>query len=366
MKHLQNNNLVIASVYGYDDAIFNVGQEGSKTKFDPVTKKRFTYASGDNIKHNIKKEYSNLSNIEPPKKYFVKDVREGKEQGEVLIEVALDNPFCRIFGDWNPNPFLMKQKKYERAALKAVIELSDNQPLHPYLISTTKDVGTKRGSSTDGIVIKHDKDYLFDVEEVVNAKLATEEDALKMFNSATKMNFLEGNYRSSGIYVHNTVLRINEFKYVDVSNVILEETEKDRLIAAGYSFTTLNNKDVMVVPTDIAIRDFIFTVRALFKSDFTSNNSTHYNLREFLRTSFAINKPSYVVQSTLPIVDEVEKAARIELLTDNEAEECGVYTFTSKMMKKYTVQEGVNYTLSAEDDAIEKIIEIGTEILQNI
>lgn len=363
-----NNQIFIENVYAHDDAIFQVGENGSKTKFDPITRRRYGYASGDNIKHCVKDKFSELTGFVEGKATFVRNAKtsksssDTKEQGEVYIDINLLNPFHRIWGGFNPISETIKNEVYSKTALKSIVELSSNQPLHTLLTTTSKDCGVKKGKYTDDIIFKDNASY-YTIEELMSETGLKKNELLK---NSSKSNFLMGNDTSKGIYKYNYVINVNGFKYCDISEYDLTDDMINSLKEKGYDVQTIDNKRMLVVPTDEAINLFESVVDSLFLWDYTANNSTHYNLREFLRCTFGVNNPSYVPMSIMGVLSNDGDTVNIETLSDEEVSKCGIYAFTSKNLKKYHNVDDVTYDVFAEKNAIEKIKQLGIEIIKNI
>lgn len=365
---MKNHQIFIENVYAHDDAIFQVGENGSKTKFDPITRSVFGYASGDNIKHCVKEKFTELTGIAEGQSMFVKKTKgesssQEKEQDVVYTDINLLNPFYRIWGGWNSKNEKIKQNVYKKIALKSVVEIASSQPVHPLLTSWNKGCGVRKGKVTDDVIFKEGNDKkvkYFSLEELIEKGVKSKEDADK---TSFKSNFLEGKLTSRGLYKYNYVINVNSFKYCNISDVELTDEEQQVLKENGYDFAIIDNKAMLVVPTEEAKSLFCAVVDALFMWDYTANNSTHYNLREFLRCTFAHNNPSYVPMSMMGVLSEDGDKVTIDTMTDEEVKKCGIHAFTSKNLMKYHNVSGINYDIFAEKNAIENIKAIGVDIL---
>ena len=53
----------IRCVYAVEHQVMNVGEDGTKTHYDPVTGIRYIYGSSENVKRNIKDAFKDISGI---------------------------------------------------------------------------------------------------------------------------------------------------------------------------------------------------------------------------------------------------------------------------------------------------------------
>ena len=367
---MRNNNFSVRMVYHVDGQVFNVDGNGSKKRFDPIFKRYFGYASADNVKHCIAEKFSELSGKERPKRYFGKAIKKGDDnQGSIFTEFSLKDHFLRLFGVWNANDKSFKDEKYKKCALKSIVNIADFTPLHTLLSSMSKTTGVCCGNANDVVFAQDDKDgAYFDAEAFAQAKKVSVEDAEKWFDNARPLNFLEKNETSDGIYKQDINFNINDFKYVNINEITLTEEDIERYKAEGYDFTTILGKKYLVVPTEEAIELFNDFVDAIFSWDFMSNNSTHGSLKKRLRTSFAINNPDVWECATMATVKNIDgkDVAEFELMSKENEEKYGVYSFNSPTLKAYYNSDSIEYNVLASEHAKEKMKEIGAAILSNI
>lgn len=365
------DQIVIRNYVYHDDAILNVGENGTKTAWDANFKVKFPYASGDNIKHCMKEKLKELLNITMPPSVYIKDAKDSDskvKQGEVYMELALDNPMTICAGGWSPKTIEFKFGKYYKAAIKAAIEVSRATPLHPLLVSTTQDCGVRRGNVEDCVGYKSgDKSekFYFDIDEMVKNKVTSKERAEELMKAKTPSNFFLQNTSARGIYCYDYVINLSMLKYCDITDVEIPTEEIERLGALGYGFETINGRNVCVVPTEIAINTFENVVKAIFTWEYSSNNSTHMGHSDFLRSAFALNNPSYVPMSMQGEVEPDGKTASIYVMSDEDATKCGIETTTSRSLRKFVAAYGVNFDIFAKENAIRKITEMGVNVLKN-
>lgn len=362
------DQIVIRNYVHHDDAIMNVGENGTKTAWDANFKVKFPYASGNNIKHCWKDRLLELLGIIMPPSVYIKDAKDADAkvgQGEVNVELALDNPITICAGGWNPTTTEFHFGKYHKASIKAAVEISRATPLHPLLVSTTQDCGVRRGNVNDKVGYKTGDKVEFVIQDLIDNKVITEERAKELMKSKVPSNFFKQNTSARGIYCYDYIINLSMLKYCDITDVELPEEEIERLTGLGYEFTTMDGKNICVVPTEIAVNTFEKAVIALFTWDYSSNNSTHMGHPDFLRCAFALNNPSYVPMSMQGEVEPDGKTASIWVMSDEDATKCGIETFTSRSLKKFVATDGVNFDIFAKENAMKKIIEIGTNVLRS-
>lgn len=369
---MRKNTLTVRMLFNVNGQVFNVDNKGSKSRWDPITQKTYIYASADNVKHNIRETYLEISDEEKPKDYYAKDisVKEDKDkQGAVYTDATLDNDYVRLFGIWNPEAISIKKKKYNKWALKSVINVADMLPLHTFLVSTSEQTGVRVGKSSDQVYFIKGKgenqEHFFSVEELVEKAGKTKEEAYEMFQNSRASNFYQKNDTTSGLYYEDYVINLNEIKYPNIANVSLSEEERE-YFTSKYGMTVINGDERLIIPTQDAIKIFNILVDSLFEWDFTSNNSTHGSIKERLRTSIALNNVSLWQQSTSAVINEDNKTASIKLFTKSEDEMANVYSYNNETLRKFYNKENIDYTIFADKLAIEKIKELGKEVLEKI
>lgn len=280
------------------------------------------------------------------------------------------NPFIRLNGVWNPNEITFNEEKYNKCAMKSIVNFSDMLPLHVLLTSMDKQSGVNCGNASDTVYFKEGKDdsvkMFFTVEELVEKGGETQESAEKMFKETRPMNFYEKNETSSGIYYVDWHINLTNLVYVDVTNVTLTKEDEEEYMKDGYDFMLYKGKKYFVVPKEQAIKDLNAIVESMFTWDFLSNNSVHGSIKEPLRTTISLNNTESWQQSTMASFNEEQNKAEFDFNSKEEDEKCGVYSFNTKLLKKFYNKENLEYSSCADKNAMEKIMEIATEIVDKI
>lgn len=364
---MRKNTLTIRMLFNVEGQVFNVGNESTKKRYDPIFGRSYGYASADNVKHNIRESYLELCNKTTDKTYFMKDVsnNEKDKQGAVYTEASIDNEYYWLFGLWNADD-KFKKAKYAKSSLKSAINISDMLPIHPLLCKMDKQCGTRTGNSNDSVCFCKGDNVFYTPEELAKGVSLSIEEAVERFKNTRPANFYNKNETSSGLFYVDYVINLNDIKYVNISNFTLDDEDKKYFKDRGFKFTMLNNTERMKVPTDIAIEAFNYLVESLFDWDFSSNNATHGSIKERLRTTVALNNTSLWQQSTIAIVDENNKSASLQLFTREEEKWTNVDCYNSELLRKFYNKQEIDYDIFADENAMKKIKEIGSKVLTEI
>ena len=370
---MKNLTLNVKRVFNVNGLVFNVGENGTMTRFDSVFKKRYGYASADNIKHCLTEKFCEITNLERPKRYYAKNIKkEGDKdkQADVFTDFDLRNPFARLFGVWNPNEISFNEEKYNKCAMKSIVNISDMLPLHIMLTSMDKQCGVNCGTASDSVYFKEGKNdnvkMYFTIEDLIKNGGKTQKDAEQMFRETRPMNFYEKNETSSGIYYIDWHINLTNLIYVDITNVTLTEEEEKEYIKDGYKFDIIKGKKYFIVPKEQAINDLNAMIEAMFTWDFLSNNSVHGSIKEPLRTTISLNNTELWQQSTMASLNEDEKTVSLDFNSTEEDEECGVYSFNTKLLKKFYNKTNIEYSTLADKKAMEKIMELAVTAIENL
>lgn len=365
---MRNNVLNIRTIYNVNGQVFNVGSDGTMKRFDPIFRQSYGYASADNIKHCVVEKFSELTNTMRPQRYYAKNIKDGEKdkQGEVYTSFDLRNPYIRMFGVWNPNEKDFKKEKYNKCALTSIVRFSDMLPLHTLLTNFNQTCGVNHGNANDTVYFVNGDNSFLTIEDLVTKGGKSKEDAEKMFRTTRAANFYNKNATSSGIYYTDFHIDLNNIKYVNITDVTLSDNEKESYIKDGYEIVEKYGKVFFVVPTEQAIADFCYLVESLFQWDFMSNNSVHGSVKEKLRTTISLNNTHIWQEANMAYCNEDGKTATMEFSTKNEDETNNIFSFNSKLLKKFHNNPNLEYIANADKSAIEKIREIGIEMLSNI
>lgn len=377
------NQINIRFVYGISHQVFNVGENGTKTHYDPVFGRYYIYGSAGNVKHNIKDEFADTMGLDVPVQYFEKDikkiVKEGKEaQGGVATEIDVTNPIASVFGAWNSTIARYKNLgKYAKAAIKSSFNVSELHPIHTLLSAKKQDCGVNVGdyNSRLAFTTKGEKEgeeggRAFTPEELAENGNISLEQAVDFFKNTRKMNFYKENENTNGIYILDICIDFRSFwrlNLTDNPDVVTDE-EKDELIANGWSLQTYKNKQYLVPPVELIEDCYNNFVEALFNWDFTSNNSLHGSKKELLRVSFTDSDIVTWQQCTSADYTKHEDGRDTAVLKFIDGVD-GVYSYNTLLLNKYydNSDGSINEPyLTAHKDAKKKLVELGNSIIESL
>lgn len=366
--------LYLRTLYGITDTVFNVGDKGVKTHYEPITDKYYAYGSSSNVKRNIKELFSAISGIETPKTEFKKKasvknntiIVNGDGQGEqsgVSIFIDVENPHCSIFGAWNSDI----AKKYARAAIKGCFNVSDFIPVHPLLQKLNdKDTGVFVGDSNSTVTLGISESDNGDIKGAVikTPEQASEmvgcsiEDAKEVFSSLRPMNCYEDKRTANGIYQETFTINIEAFGKIKLSSYEIPEEEINKLLANGWRIVKIDNEDYLSPSREELIELWRYFIDALIDWDFSSNNSLHGNVKEALRYSFSFNANKLNNCNTAAKYEDGDKL-KAKLVLRNHKE---VANFNSTSLEKwYVCDENTPLSMDADDEVKDALFEVGKD-----
>ena len=373
-------NLYFRALYGVEQKVFNVGVNGVKTHWNPITNREYAYGSSANVKHNLKELFSDISSIVTPKTEFSKvaKVEGGKisinedgagEQGGVSIAIDVENPICSIFGAWTSE--VPEGAKYAKAALKSNIMVADMMPIHSLLQQLSKsEKGVFCGDANSSIVLavgsKKDKTLLKTPEEAAEFANCSIEDAKKAFASVRPMNLYEDKRTATGLYKADFAIELDTFGKIKVADITsgLSDEKINELVSKGWREMEINGEKYLSPSKEDLIKVWEYLVDALLNWDFTSNNSLHGSVKEALRYSMSLNaqKLNQCTTATMYCDDEGKAKAKLALRESKE-----VYSFNTTNLEKWHVCDGsdgntpIKTNIDADYEARELLIQIGKD-----
>ena len=373
----------IRTLFGVEQMVFNVGTDGVKTHWNPITKQTYAYASSANVKRNIKELFYELSNINSPKTEFMKNANidggkinietgaDGKkgEQGGVSIAIDVENPGCSIFGAWTSE--VPNGEKYAKAALKANIQVADMMPVHSLLQFLNKgEKGVFCGDKNSSVVLsvgsKKDKVMLKTPEEAADFAKCSIEEAKEKFASVRPMNLYDDNRTANGLYIANFGIDLDVFGKVKMSNITsgLSDEKISELVSKGWRVMDINGERYLSPSKEELIKVWEYFVEAIMNWDFSSNNSLHGSVKEVLRYSVSFNaqKINQCTTASMTLDKDGKKIAKLVLRESKE-----VYNFNTTNLEKWHVCDGsdgnepIKTNIDADYEAKALLIQIGKD-----
>lgn len=374
------NNLYFRALYGVEQKVFNVGDNGVKTHWNPITNREYAYGSSANVKHNLKELFCELSDIASPKTEFSKvtKVEGGKisinedgsgEQGGVSIAIDVENPICAMFGAWTSE--VPNGDKYAKAALKSNIMVADMMPIHSLLQSLSKaEKGVFCGDANSSVVLavgsKKDKTLLKTPEEAAEFAKCSIEEAKKVFASARPMNLYEDKRTATGLYHADFAIELDVFGKVKIADITsgLSDEKINELVAKGWRVMEINGEKYLSPAKEQLIKLWEFFVDAMLNWDFSSNNSLHGSVKEALRYSISLNAQKLNQCTTASMYCDGEGKLKAKLALRDSKE---VYSFNTTNLEKWHVCDGsdgnapIKTDIDADYNARELLIQIGKD-----
>lgn len=369
-------------LYGVEQMVFNVGNDGVKKHFDPITGKSYAYGSSANVKRNIKELFSELSSVETPTTEFkkkasvknhiitVNDDGEGEQDG-VSIFIDIKNPICSIFGAWNSDTS-EATNKYVKAAIKSCFNVSDMIPVHPLLQHLKKEKGVFVGDRNSSITLGVKKS---DVKDLVGKTFKTPEqaaemvgcsieDAKKVFGSLRPMNFYEDKQTANGLYQETFSIDIEAFGKVKLSSCEISEDVIKELLDNGWRIVKIHGEDYLSPSREDILKLWEYFVEALIEWDFSSNNSLHGSVKEDLRYSVSMNAKKINQCTTASVYCDKDGETRAKLVLRDSKD---VYNFNTTNLEKWYICDGsdgnepIKTSMDADCDVKGLMVQMGKE-----
>ena len=379
------NNLYFRTLCGVEQKVFNVGTDGVKTHWNPITNREYAYGSSANVKHNLKELFSEISSNEMPNELFAKNAEgkgedfkikkdaNGKEQGGVSTEIDVENPICPIFGAWTSE--LPDGAKYAKAALKSNIMVADMMPTHSLLQNLAKvEKGVFCGGANSSVVLsvenkdkKKKKMWLKTPEEAAEFANCSIEHAKQVFASTRTMNLYEDKRTATGLYNVDFAIELDIFGKVKIADITsgLSDEKIDELKSKGWRVMNIYGEEYLSPPKEDLIKSWVFLVDAMLNWDFSSNNSLHGSVKENLRYSVSLNAQKLNQCTTAKMYYENgNQKAKLALRDCKE-----VYSFNTTNLEKWHVCDGsdgnepIKTNIDADYEARELLIQIGKDYI---
>lgn len=378
-------NFAIKFVEYYDGQVFNVGEDGTKTAIDPLTRLSFVYGSAQNFKHCVRVKFTDTMGLEPPKKEFVKkydknntvnDNSVKEKQDGVSTEIDITNPITVIFGAWNNEKKSVSVEvndnnpKYGKVAMKAQVNFSEIKPIHPFLVYKTMKkgvVGVHNGDENSFISVKGDENgktkKYYSVEELMKGQNITYEAAKSFLTNTRTMNTFFENEKSYGIYVKEaSIPDMDKFGSVCLSDNVFSEEQINKVIENGGYKKKFGLKEYLFYDDEYRMEIFKGLIYSLFNYELMSNTSLHGAKPKLLRVQFTFDDVATYTQCTgVKITDFENKKAELRLIDDAE----GVYTYNTLNLEDIYMNDGkINQpSLYAHKEAQDKIFELAEGII---
>ena len=377
------NQINIRFVYGVSHQVFNVGEEGTKVHYDPVFGRYYVYGSSGNVKHNLKEEFADIMEVNMPVQYFEKDldkiIKDGKEaQGGVATEIDVTNPIASVFGAWNSTIANYKNLgKYAKAAIKSSFNVGELRPIHTLLSAKNQDCGVNVGDYNSRLVFTakakksgEESVRAFTPEDLSEKSGMPIEQTIDLFRNTRKMNFYKENENTNGIYTLDLCIDFRSFWRLNITDNpdVVSEEEKNELLSNGWTIKTYKNKEYLIPPVELIEDCYKNFVEAMFKWDFSSNNSLHGTKKELLRVSFTDSDVVTWQQCTRADYTKREDGKDVATLKFLDGVD-GVYSYNTLLLNKYydNSDKSINESyITAHKDAQKKLVELGNAIIESL
>ena len=368
-------NLYLRVLYGVEQMVFNVGDNGVKKHFDPITRQPYAYGSSANVKRCIKEFFSELSQIETPKTEFKKKAvvknnkitvnEDGKgEQGGVAIFIDIENPICSIFGAWNSDTS-EAANKYVKAAIKSNFNVSDMMPIHPLLQSLNKnEKGVFVGDRNSIVTIGNGDMTLKSPEQAAEMVGCTIEEAKEVFSNLRPMNLYEDKQTANGLYQETFNIDIEAFGKVKLSSCSVSTETIEELLAKGWRIVKVHGEDYLSPSRDEVLKLWECFVESLIEWDFASNNSLHGSVKEHLRYSVSMNVQKLNQCTTAAVYCDSEGKTKAKLALRDSKE---VYSFNTTNLEKWHICDGsdgnepIKTSIDADSDVKALLVQMGKD-----
>lgn len=328
-----------------------------------INGKKFLVGSADNVKHCIIDILCQDGEYQQLQRTFVKKINPKSkkiDQDAVLTKIDINNPLL-TFGAWNSSQQDDPDNKYKGAAIKSSVDVGYFQPLSidQVCLVNNEVSGACWGGDGDNLQFKCDKNVCNTPEELTTTAFGTLEECAQLFKTERKMNFYNKQPLVLGVYYVDYVINMDTFGRYGLADLCWNEDDCKEFVDKGWRIVTVNNTKYLEMPKATRIKLFSDLVKAIHMFDFETNNSTAGTPLTLLKTSFAVNYADKVANT---MVYNIE-AKQFDVVDSIK----GLSTFNTLSMKSVvnTVEQGVSTNVNAIDDSIEKLIEVGCDLMSN-
>lgn len=331
-----------------ENAVFCV-EKGQKSYYDPQFGYQVPYSSGQQVKRSILSTLTEELDVEPAPTTFVFDVKE-KSLGEGEVLSICDPTYPdQLLGGWMR---AVKEGKERTVKRRSPLSISSMHPLHPLLVSKSKeDITFDRSDRPEIHKVK--------VRDAQGNELSEKqiEALLSGTDRSLFRKWIPDNYRANGLFVYDIAIDLRTLFCVS-TNQYEPELSKEmiaQLEEKGWKKSKNVFGECLVLPKEEREKIIPALAKALINWRITSNQARTFSLMETLAVAISDNANTLAAAIRAKLIDDGEKPKAKPIVDETS----GAELFVALPCSSYIVTE--NESADALQKAEERLVQLMKE-----
>ena len=344
----KSNFIYLRGLKHAENTVFCV-ENGQKSYYDPQFGFQVPFSSGQQVKRSILSALVDELGVEPAPTTFVFDVKDkALGEGEVLSICDPTYP-DQLLGGWMR---AVKEGKERTVKRRSPLSISAMHPLHPLLVSKSKENITFDRSDRPAV-------HRIKVRDAQGNELSEEQiDALLAGTDRSLFRkWIPDNYRATGLFVYDIAIDLRTLFCVstnqyepELSKEMIKSLEEKRWVKSRNVFG-----ECLVLPEEERDKVIPALAKALINWRITSNQSRTFSLMETLAVAISDNANTLAGAIRAKLVDEGERPSAKPIIDEG----AGAEVFVTLPCASYVVTE--NESADALNEAEKKLIRLMSE-----
>lgn len=344
----KSNFIYLRGLKHAENTVFCV-ENGQKSYYDPQFGFQVPFSSGQQVKRSILSALVEELGVEPAPTTFVFDVKDkALGEGEVLSICDPSYP-DQLIGGWMR---AVKEGKERTVKRRSPLSISSMHPLHPLLVSKSKEnITFDRSDRPEAHRIK--------VRDAQGKELSDEQiDALLAGTDRSLFRkWIPDNYRATGLFVYDIAIDLRTLFCVstnqyepELSKEMIKSLEKKGWVKSKNVFG-----ECLVLPKEERDKVIPALAKALINWRITSNQARTFSLMETLAVAISDNANTLSGAIRAKLIDEGERPSAKPIIDEG----AGAEVFVTLPCASYVVTE--NESADALNEAVQKLIQVMNE-----
>ena len=344
----KSNFIYLRGLKHAENTVFCV-ENGQKSYYDPQFGFQVPFSSGQQVKRSILSALVDELGVEPAPTTFVFDVKDKSlGEGEVLSICDPSYP-DQLIGGWMR---AVKEGKERTVKRRSPLSISSMHPLHPLLVSKSKENITFDRSDRPGA-------HRIKVRDAQGNELSDEQiDALLAGTDRSLFRkWIPDNYRATGLFVYDIAIDLRTLFCVstnqyepELSKEMIKSLEEKGWVKSRNVFG-----ECLVLPKEKRGKVIPALAKALINWRITSNQSRTFSLMETLAVAISDNANTLTGAIRAKMIDEGERPSAKPIIDES----AGAEVYVTLPCASYIVTE--NESADALDQAVNKLIQLMSE-----
>ena len=321
-------------------------ENGQKSYYDPQFGFQVPYSSGQQVKRSILSALTEQLGIEPAPTTFVFDIKD-KTLGEGEVLSICDPTYIdQLLGGWMR---AVKEGKERTVKRRSPLSLSSMYPLHPLLVSKSKENITFDRSDkpeVHKIKVRDSQGNELNEEQIEALLSGTDRSLLR--------KWIPDNYRATGLFVYDVAIDLRTLFCVS-TNQYEPEISKEmikNLEGKGWGRSKNVFGECLVLPKTERDKVIPALAKALINWRITSNQSRTFSLMETLAVAISNNANTLPGAIRAKLIDDGERPTAKPIIDET----AGADVFVTLPCANYIVSE--NESANALNEAEKKLIQM--------